>query len=159
MLRQWRRARIMLAPGDPFPNPELHASDGRRVRLHDCFGQRALVVYFYPKDHTFGCTIESCDFRDQHPQFLALGAQIVGISKDDPETHHSFAQKFRLPFLLLSDPTAEAHEIFGVKKVLGIIPARVTFVATRPGTIQFVYRSQLAFRAHASQALAALRAL
>jgi peroxiredoxin Q/BCP len=147
----------MLAPGDPLPDLELLASDGRKVRLHDCFGQRALVLYFYPKDHTFGCTVESCDFRDQYQQFLMLGAQVVGISKDDLESHRRFVQKHQLPFLLLSDPDSLAHVTFGVKRVLGLFPARCTFVATRPGVIQFVYRSELAFRAHASQALAALR--
>jgi peroxiredoxin Q/BCP len=146
----------MLAPGDPLPNPELLSSQGKSIHLHDCFGDTALVIYFYPKDHTFGCTIESCDFRDQYQAFLAQGAHVVGISRDDIDSHRSFVAKHHLPFPLLSDSQGIAHQLFGVKKVLGVLPARVTFVALRPGVIRHVYQSELAFRAHATDALSAL---
>lgn len=149
----------MLTAGDALPNLELLASDGERVRLHDCFGPRALVIYFYPKDHTFGCTLESCDFRDQYQRFLDLGAQIVGISRDGVASHKSFVEQHRLPFRLLSDVSGAAHAAFGVKKALGLLPARVTFVAERPGVIRFVYRSEIAFKAHVSEALLALQRL
>ncbi|HTM46483.1 MAG TPA: peroxiredoxin [Polyangiaceae bacterium] len=149
----------MLAPGDLLPNPELLSGEGKSVRLHDCFGDSALVIYFYPKDHTFGCTIESCDFRDQYQAFLAQGAQVVGISRDDVRSHQSFIRQHGLPFPLLSDAQGTAHRLFGVKKVLGVLPARVTFVALRPGVVRHVYQSELAFRAHATDALNALKRL
>lgn len=155
----------MLKSGDPLPDIQLEASDGRRVALRELFGQRALVIYFYPKDHTFGCTLESCDFRDQYQQFLDLGAQVVGISRDDRSSHLSFIAEHQLPFVLLSDPDGSAHRAFGIKKVLGVLPARVTFVVTPPdlpggiATIRFVYRSEIAFKTHVSEALGALRRL
>ena len=112
-----------------MPDVTLVGEGGARVRLRDLVKERGLVVYFYPKDDTPGCTAESCSFRDQYEDFVQAGADVVGISADPPDSHSRFASKYRLPFTLLSDGSGEARAAFGVKPaLLGLMPGRVTFV-------------------------------
>jgi peroxiredoxin Q/BCP len=110
---------MTLSPGDPAPDFTLTADDGSTVALSD-FAK--VVIYFYPKAFTPGCTTESCDFRDHHSTFQAQGYEVVGVSPDEPERLAEFREKYELPFRLLSDPAhemAEAYGAWGTKKNYG----------------------------------------
>ena len=130
----------MLSPGDPAPDFELPADDGSTVRLADLKGQR-VVLYFYPKDDTPGCTAQACSLRDAKADFDAVGATVLGVSPDSPESHAKFRDKYALGFRLLADQdhaTAEAYGAWGEKTnygktSMGII--RSAFVIGADGTI------------------------
>ena len=146
-----------LQPGSPAPDFELNDQNGKPLRLSQFHGKKAVVVYFYPKDDTSGCTAEACAFRDDTPKFQAAGAEIIGISDDSSDSHHKFAAKYSLPFPLLSDRGGRVRKLYGVTKTFGIIPGRVTFVIDKQGVIRHVYSSQVAFKQHAEEALQALQ--
>ena len=116
------------AVGERAPEFTLPGPGGRAVSLAELLRGGTVVLYFYPKDQTPGCTMEACAFRDDIDAFSAAGAQVVGISRDDEASHARFAAKHKLPFLLLSDTTGETHARYGVTKKLGFIPDRMTFV-------------------------------
>jgi thioredoxin-dependent peroxiredoxin len=149
----------MLAIGDPMPDVTLQGDAGTPVRLRDLVKSGGLVVYFYPRDDSMGCTAQSCSFRDQYEDFLAAGADVVGISADGPASHDRFAAKHRLPFQLLSDGTGEGRSAFGVKSTLGLIAGRVTFVFDARGTVRYVFDSQIRVNAHVERALEVVRGL
>jgi len=130
--------------------------NGKTVRLSDYRGKNATVVYFYPKDETAGCTAEECRFRDDFEKFSDAGAVVFGISDDSPESHRRFVANHRLPFQLLSDKGGTVRKLFGVKKTLGIIPGRVTFVIDRDGIVRHTFNSQADPERHVDEALAAL---
>lgn len=142
----------MLELGTPIPNLQLPDASGQRIRLHDLVGEKILVLYFYPKDDTPGCTAQACAFRDDYQAFVEAGAEVVGISQDSEASHQAFAAKHGLPFRLLSDPEGEAQRAFGVKKTLGILPGRVTFVVGRDGRILDRFSSQLRVKEHVERA-------
>ena len=102
----------MIEVGKPAPDFSLVADDGRTVSLKDFRGKR-VVLYFYPKDDTPGCTVEACSFRDRLPDVSASGAVVLGVSRDDTRSHVKFREKFRLNFPLLSDPDASIHRAYG----------------------------------------------
>jgi peroxiredoxin Q/BCP len=139
--------------GTPAPDFELPDQHGNLVRLSQYRGARPVVVYFYPKDDTTGCTIEACRFRDDFPRFQASGAEILGISDDSPESHARFVSKYNLPFKLLSDRGGRIRKLYGVKKTFGLIPGRVTFVIDREGIVRHVFSSQSAPAQHVEEAL------
>jgi peroxiredoxin Q/BCP len=145
-----------LTAGTPAPDFELPDQNGNLVRLSQFRGKSPVVVYFYPKDDTRGCTAEACAFRDDTPQFEAKGAAVIGISDDSTQSHASFAAKYNLGFTLLSDNGGRVRKLYGVNKTLGIIPGRVTFVIDREGVIRHVFSSQVDFTGHVREALAAL---
>jgi len=118
-----------------------------------------VVLYFYPKDHTPGCTAEARAFRDRYETFAAAGAEIVGVSSDSIESHQRFAGKLRLPFPLLSDAGGAVRKLFGVEKTLGLIPGRATFVIDGDGVVRHVFASQLEATKHVDEALSALEAM
>ncbi len=121
--------------------------------ISDFIGKKNLVIYFYPKDDTPGCTKEACKFRDEFEIFTELDAIVIGISADSPESHQKFAKKYNLPFTLLSDPENQVRNSFGVKpEFLGIIPGRVTFIVDRTGTIQYVFNSLSKAEQHVEEA-------
>lgn len=148
-----------LKPGDPAPDFELADSQGRTVRLADFRGRKPVVVYFYPKDDTPGCTAESCAFRDQYEDFTAAGAEVIGISSDSPESHAKFATKYELPFTLLADRRGSVRKAYGVPATLGLLPGRVTYVIDREGVVRHVFNSQFRAAQHVEEAKAALRGL
>src|SRR4051794_10775942 len=120
--------------GERAPDFKLVGPDGKTVGLAELLGKGPIVLYFYPKDETSGCIVEACAFRDSYEEFVAAGAEVVGVSRDDQTSHARFVEKHRLPFLLLSDPTGEAHERYGVRRHLGgLLNDRVTFVIDRAG--------------------------
>lgn len=148
-----------LKNGSTAPDFELPDQHGKLVRLSQYRGKRAVVVYFYPKDDTSGCTIEACGFRDDFERFQATGAEVIGISDDSTESHDRFAAKYNLPFTLLSDRGGRVRKLYGVKKSFGVIPGRVTFVIDRVGVIRHVFSSQSKPARHVEEALIALALL
>jgi thioredoxin-dependent peroxiredoxin len=145
--------------GAPAPDFVLPGPRGRSVSLAELLRGGAVVLYFYPKDQTPGCTVEACGFRDELDSFTEAGAQVVGISRDDETSHARFAAKHKLPFLLLSDTTGETHTRYGVTKKLGFIPDRTTFVIDRDGIVRHVFSSMIRMRAHVDESLAIVKRL
>ncbi|HWP64960.1 MAG TPA: peroxiredoxin [Candidatus Limnocylindria bacterium] len=145
-------------PGDRAPDFTLPDATGRMVSLADFRGRKPVVLYFYPKDDTPGCTKEACSFRDHYEDFAAAGAEVIGVSSDSGEAHRKFIEKHRLPFTLLSDRQGEVRKRYGVPATLGLLPGRVTFVIDRDGVVRHVFNSQLQATRHVDESLAALRA-
>ncbi len=148
----------MLTPGETIPDVTLEGADGKPVRVRDLPGERALVLYFYPKDETAGCTAEACSFRDHYQDFTDAGADVVGVSADGQDAHARFIDRHRLPFKLLTDKGGAAAAAFGVKKsFLGLVPGRVTFVIDRAGKVRHAFDSQIRATAHVGEALRVVR--
>jgi len=145
--------------GDPAPDFALPDPSGRTVRLGDYRGRKAVVLYFYPKDDTPGCTKEACSFRDQYQDFQDAGAEVIGVSSDPAASHEKFAAKYHLPFVLLADRSGAARKQYGVPATLGLLPGRVTFVIDRQGIVRHVFNSQLQATRHVEEAIAALRTM
>jgi peroxiredoxin Q/BCP len=143
--------------GDTAPEFTSTTHDGTVVRSADLRGRWA-VVYFYPADDTPGCTAEACSFRDAYEDFTDVGAVVIGISGNDAASHAKFADKHRLPFALLSDGDGSLRTAFGVKKSLGLLPGRVTYVIDPQGVVRKVFSSQLLATKHVSEAIATIRA-
>jgi thioredoxin-dependent peroxiredoxin len=148
-----------LRPGDRSPSFELPAQDGRRVGLSELTAKGPVVVFFYPKDETPGCTAEACSFRDSYDVFQEAGATVVGISGDSTSSHRKFADKHGFPFLLLSDEGGRVRAQFGVPKTLGLFAGRSTYVIDQEGVIRHAFHSQLQATKHVDEALAAVRGL
>ena len=145
--------------GDAAPEFDLADAAGKHVRLADFRGKKAVVLYFYPKDDTPGCTKEACSFRDSYESFKEAGAEVIGVSSDSEASHQKFASKYQLPFTLVADAGGLVRKRYGVPSTLGILPGRVTFVIDRDGTVRHVFNSQLQATKHVDEALAVLRRL
>ena len=142
--------------GSRLPSFKLQDQHGQWLDAQDLKGQ-ALVIYFYPKDDTPGCTKEACSFRDQFEAFSDKGACVIGISADDVASHKAFAEKYRLPFTLLSDPGNQVRKAFGVPADLfGLIPGRVTYIFNASGVCVKMFNSQLNAEKHITESLNAL---
>ena len=142
--------------GEQAPEFTSTTHDGTTVSLAALRG-RWVVLYFYPADDTPGCTAEACSFRDAYEDFTDAGAVVIGVSGNDASSHARFAGKHQLPFSLLSDTDGSLRKAFGVKKSLGLLPGRVTFVIDPQGTVRKVFSSQLRATQHTAEALAAIR--
>jgi peroxiredoxin Q/BCP len=142
--------------GDAAPDFDLPDASGRRVRLSDFKGQRAVVLYFYPKDDTPGCTKEACSFRDHYEAFREAGAEVIGVSSDSVASHQSFARRHGLPFRLVADAGGELRKRYRVPSTLGLLPGRVTYVIDKQGVIRHAFNSQLSPARHVAEALAVL---
>lgn len=145
--------------GDKAPDFTLPSQMGDMVTLSEYFGKRNIVLYFYPKDETRGCTREACKFRDRYDVFTSLGAEVLGVSSDTLESHKSFATHYGLPFLLLSDEKGEVRKLYGVPSSMGIIPGRVTYIIDKKGVIRHIFNSQFQPEKHIQEALKILREL
>ncbi len=145
--------------GDKAPDFTLPSQSGEPVRLHDRLGERVVVLYFYPKDDTRGCTAEACAFRDSHEIFTDAGAEVIGVSSDSVDKHATFADRHKLPFTLLSDQGGHARRSYGIPAVLGVIPGRVTYVIDREGTVRHVFNSMTHISQHINEALDVVRRL
>jgi peroxiredoxin Q/BCP len=152
---------MTLAIGDQAPDFTLAAPSGAMVRLSELTKAqgRIVVVFFYPKDDTPGCTVEACGFRDQYYKFAEAGAEVVGISSDSTASHERFAGKHKLPMKLLSDTDGSVRRLYGVRSTLGILPGRATFVIDRQGKVRHVFVSQLRVKTHVERALETVRQL
>jgi peroxiredoxin Q/BCP len=129
------------------------------VSLRSLFEKGPVVLYFYPKDHTPGCTIEACTFRDAYQDFRQKGAEVVGVSSQSAASHQAFAAKNKLPFTLLADEGGQVRAAYGVPKALGFLPGRVTYVIDRGGVVRHVFNSALNMKRHVTEALGVLAAL
>ena len=149
---------MALQTGDVAPSFALEDQNGQMRRLEDV-NDRILVLFFYPKDDTPGCTAEACTFRDHYANLTALGAEVWGVSGDDAVSHRRFAERHQLPFPLLSDNAAGLRRSFGVPKTFGLLPARVTYVIDQQGVIQLVFNNLLDGPAHVREAERVVRSL
>lgn len=130
-----------LKEGDIIPNFKAKTQSGEKFELSNYIG-KLLVIYFYPKDNTPGCTTQACSFRDQYQDFQDLGAEVIGISGDSEESHEKFAQKHNLPFILLSDGKRKLRTLFGVPThFFGLLPGRVTYIIDKEGKVVSVFNS------------------
>jgi thioredoxin-dependent peroxiredoxin len=145
--------------GDKAPDFTLPSQSGELVRLHDRLGERVVVLYFYPKDNTSGCTAEACAFRDSYETFTDAGAEVIGVSSDSADKHAAFAGQHHLPFTLVADKGGRVRKSYGVPSVLGVIPGRVTYVIDRTGTVRHVFNSMTNIGQHVSDALDVVRRL
>ncbi len=142
--------------GDPAPSFTLPDQEGNSFNLADLLGKKPIVLYFYPKDDTPGCTAESCAFRDSYTVFQEKGAEVIGISGDSPTSHQEFARKYQLPFTLLSDTDNNVRKLYGVPATLFVLPGRVTYVIDQQGIVKHIFNSQLDFNGHVKESLEAL---
>jgi peroxiredoxin Q/BCP len=136
---------MALQVGDKIPNFNTLDNNGDHFYSDSIIGIKPVVIYFYPKDNTPGCTAQACSFRDQYEDFKDLGAEVIGISSDSIDSHEKFIQKYKLPFILLSDSDKNIRNLFGVKaNLFGLLPGRVTYVADKNGIVQLVFDSMKA---------------
>ncbi|HEX8729038.1 MAG TPA: peroxiredoxin [Ktedonobacterales bacterium] len=142
-----------LAPDFALPN-----AAGEIVRLSDLRGKH-VVLYFYPKDDTPGCTAEACSFRDNYAAIAQLDAEVIGISSDSEDSHKGFAEKYHLPFPLLSDAGGAVRKAYKVPATLGLLPGRVTYVIDKHGVVRRIFTSQLNIERHIAEALDGLQEL
>ena len=147
------QAKDNLGIGSKAPDFTLPSQSGEMVNLTDFLDRKPVVLFFYPKDDTPGCTKEACAFRDDYEEFGKLDAEVVGISSDSVESHRSFAKKHGLPFTLLSDEGGKVRKLYGVSNTLGLFPGRVTYVLDEQGVIRHVFSSQLGAKRHVEEAL------
>jgi thioredoxin-dependent peroxiredoxin len=145
--------------GSKAPDFTLPSQSGEIVNLKGFVGSKPVVLFFYPKDDTPGCTKQACAFRDDYEQFGKLDAEVMGISSDSVESHRSFASKHDLPFTLLSDEGGKVRKLYGVPTTFGIFPGRVTYVIDEEGVIRYVFSSQLGVSRHVEEAFRALQSL
>ena len=150
---------MALQVGDKIPNFSAKDSNGNDFDSASIIGKKPIVLYFYPKDNTPGCTAQACSFRDQYEDFKDLGAEVIGISSDSVQSHEKFAKRYKLPFVLLSDSDKKLRNLFGVKtNLFGLLPGRVTYVADKNGIIKLVFDSMNA-TSHIPKALAIVKKL
>ncbi len=143
-----------LKTGDNIPAFTLKDQNNQDVNIQDYVGKHPLVIYFYPKDDTPGCTAEACSFRDQFEVFEELDALVFGISADSPASHKKFAEKHHLNFSLLSDKGRKVEKQFGVpRSVLGLLPGRVTYIINLQGKIEYIFNSQMQAKKHVEHAI------
>ncbi|MFZ4401717.1 MAG: peroxiredoxin [Bacteroidales bacterium] len=146
--------------GSIVPQFSLKDQNGNLFSIDSVLGKKNLVVYFYPKDDSPGCTKEACYFRDQFEVFTEADALIIGISGQSVESHKKFAEKYRLSFTLLSDEGNKIRKLFGVPtNLFGLLPGRVTYVIDKKGKVVFVFDSQTQTKRHVEDALNILKEL
>jgi peroxiredoxin Q/BCP len=150
----------MSAPqvGDQAPDFTLPNQSGVNVTLSDYRDEKVVVLYFYPKDNTRGCTAEACSFRDSYENFTDAGAEVIGISSDSVESHEKFAGRHELPFVLLADRDKTVRKQYGAA-TMGVLPGRVTFVIDRQGVVRHAFSSQMNIGGHIDDALAVVKQL
>ncbi len=149
-----------LVVGSSVPTFELNDQNGKLFNLDSVLGNKNLVIYFYPKDDSPGCTKEACSFRDQFEVFADADALIIGISAQSVESHFDFAQKHRLNYTLLSDSGNKVRKLFGVpSNLFGLIPGRVTYVIDKKGKVVYMFNSQIKAEKHVEEALRILQEL
>jgi len=150
---------MALQVGDKIPDFKAKDNKGNDFDSTTIVGKKPVVFYFYPKDNTPGCTAQACSFRDQYEDFKDLGAEVIGISSDSVASHQKFANRYNLPFILLSDNDKKIRNLFGVKpNLFGLLPGRVTYVADKNGTIQLIFDSLVATN-HIPRALEMIKKL
>jgi len=145
--------------GDKAPDFVLQSQTGEKVTLSEFFGKKNIVLYFYPKDESGGCTREACTFRDSYEVFKELGAEVIGVSSQSVDSHKSFASHYKLPFILLSDVDDKVRKLYDVPSTLGLIPGRVTYIIDKEGVIRHIFSSQFQPEKHIEEAISVLKKL
>lgn len=146
--------------GSTIPAFTLPDQNGNPFSIGSLLGKKNLVIYFYPKDDSPGCTAQACSFRDQFEVFTEADAVIIGISGQSVKSHREFAEKHHLSFTLLSDEGNKIRKKFGVPtNLLGLLPGRVTYVADKTGKVIYMFNSQLQTEKHVEEALRILKEL
>ena len=147
-----------LKVGKTAPDFSLLDEHGLPVSLKDYIGKKVVVLYFYPKDFTSGCTAEACSFRDNYKPYQDKGAVVIGVSLDSVESHLKFSEKYNLPFAILSDHSKEAAKAYGVLGVGGFLTKRVTFIINKDGKITHIF-PKVDVKHHSEEVLKALEEL
>ncbi len=148
---------MALEIGDKVPVFSAKDDKGHDFLSENIIGRKPLVLYFYPKNFTPGCTKEACDFRDSYLDFTTLGAEVIAISSDSVKSHTRFKNKYRLPFVFLSDPKGKIRKLFGVKsELLGLLPGRETYVIDKEGIICLKFNSLNASK-HVDKAISKMK--
>ena len=145
--------------GDKAQDFTLPSQMGDNVTLSEFFGKKNIVLYFYPKDESPGCTREACSFRDSYEELTNLGAEVLGVSGQSVESHKSFATHYGLPFILLSDKDNKVRELYGVPSTMGIILGRVTYIIDKQGIVRHIFSSQTQAERHVEEAKRTLEEL
>jgi thioredoxin-dependent peroxiredoxin len=146
--------------GSTIPEFALKDQNGNLFDISSVRGKKSMVIYFYPKDDSPGCTKEACSFRDQFEVFTEAEAVIIGISSQSVESHKEFAKKYRLGFTLLSDEGNKIRKLFGVPtNFFGLLPGRVTYVTDKSGKVIYIFNSQTQATQHVDEALKILKDL
>lgn len=146
--------------GSRIPEFELRDQSGKLFRINNLLGIKNLIIYFYPKDETPGCTAQACSFRDHYEEFTKAGAEVIGISSDTTASHDNFIKNHHLPFTLLSDEKTKVRKLFGVpKSFFGLLEGRVTYVVDKNGIVRYIFNSQFNISGHISRSLEILNSL
>jgi len=148
-----------LSVGDKAPDFSLPSQKGSVVNLQSLLSTSEVVLYFYPKDNTPGCTAEAKAFRDSYSVFKEMGAVVVGVSSDSVDSHIDFASRCDLPFTLLSDPGGKVRKLYGVPSTLGMLPGRVTYVIDEQGVVRHIFNSQFNATKHVEEAISVLKSI
>jgi len=149
---------MSLQVGDKAPDFTLPDQSGTPVTLSERLAEKVVVLYFYPKDETRGCTAEACGFRDGYESFTDAGAEVIGVSSDSVASHEKFAGRHDLPFILLADTDKAVRGQYGAR-TLGVIPGRITFVIDQEGVIRHAFSSMTNIGGHVADALAVVKRL
>ena len=142
---------------DLAPDFTLPSQWGEMINLSDFRGKNCVVLYFYPKDETRGCTAEACAFRDSYEVFKKAGAEVIGISSDSIDSHSKFASHYKLPFILLSDEGGKVRKLYGVSSTFRLFPGRVTYIIDKKGVVRHIFSSQFRPSKHVKKALRVLK--
>lgn len=148
---------MALNVGDKCPDFETVTDNGEKFKISDHLGKTNIVLYFYPKDNTPGCTAEACSFRDNWNRVSEFDVEVYGVSSDSQLSHSGFKEKHKLPFTLLTDETKKIRQLFGATSLL--IPPRITFVIDKKGLIRHVYNSQIKPGNHVEEVISALKVI
>ncbi|MES2800836.1 MAG: peroxiredoxin [Bacteroidota bacterium] len=144
--------------GDLCSDFEAMNQHGESIRLSDYKNSKNVVLFFYPKDETAGCTKEVCSFRDSYEDFVSLGSEVIGISSDSHGSHQNFASKHNLNFHILSDPKGLIRKSFGVpSRFFGLIPGRVTYIIDKEGRVKDIFENLFEAELHIRNAMDVLR--
>jgi peroxiredoxin Q/BCP len=147
----------MLKEGTPAPDFETTLDTGERFSLSEQMGKQNIVLYFYPKDFTMGCTREACTFRDNYDEIKQYDATIIGVSTDSEDSHQRFREKHELPFPLVADPEKKLVKLYDASGLLGLTTARATYVIDKQGTIRLAMRNDFMVGRHLTGVIDALR--
>lgn len=150
-----------LQEGSVAPQFTARTSSGTVISLRDFVGKKHVVLFFYPKDFTAGCTAQVCGLRDHYEELLELDAVVFGVSRDDQASHEKFIEAHELPFPLISDPGKSLIKVYGVERLWGLIdlPKRVTYVIDKEGVIRVAAHHEFVIQNHLKEVLATLRQL
>lgn len=149
----------MLAVGTPAPDFTATLDDSSTFHLADYRGEKNVVLYFYPRDFTRGCTKEACSLRDNYAGIEGRGAIIVGVSSDGVDAHLSFRDHYRLPFPLIADPERKIIALYDARGIVKWLTARVTYVIDKEGVIRAAFHHELLIGRHTTKILAGLAAI